>query len=506
MAATASEAAGIRPAERKPYMRYDPLPNGYVRLLEIQPALNTEDIEDEMEISLISVPLAECPPYVALSYTWGEPGPFVDATTVIFTKVLRCYPIKCDDRLILCTRNLRNALRRLRQIDNLQRLASIHSVFRAQADVIAEYNNNVHLYWIDAICINQEDVQERSRQVLLMGRIYRQARCTFVWLGEEDTYTRPAMEALWKVVSDQPMPETDAPNRKVLTRSEGIGGLDDTQLEALAMLTARNWMLRTWILQEVVLSKLVLTLCGSLNFPFDMLLEVLVILSSVRQPQPEINSVLTKRGLVDPALGEKIQGAWWTLGRIRNCRRIKEEKEKIKFSDTVLMSQHSESTDPRDNVFGILGMATEFEFNGEEIYKVDYKQTVTQIYSSVTAFVITKRGDLASLNLVCDCSQKQIENLPSWCPDYGTTTHQPLRDVGGFERTWHLGLQWSDALDPNLINLSILRVDGFLFDIVAETATLLKTTSDTLADHGLSAVCNLATRLDIEDALVWEEG
>ncbi|KAL8782794.1 MAG: hypothetical protein Q9213_005118 [Squamulea squamosa] len=215
MAAIVSEAVGIKPAECKPYMSYDPLPKGYVRLLKIQPALNIKDIEDDIEISLISVPLAQCPPYVAWSYTWGDPGPFVDATTVIFTKVPLCYPIRCGGRLVLCTRNLRNALRRLRQVEKIQNSAPTHSSIRKTAAAAAKFNNNVHLYWIDAICINQKDVPERSTQVSLMTQIYHQAQCTIVWLGEEDTYTRPAMEVLWKVRSDQPMPEIYASNHEL---------------------------------------------------------------------------------------------------------------------------------------------------------------------------------------------------------------------------------------------------------------------------------------------------
>jgi hypothetical protein len=45
--------------------------------------------------------------------------------------------------------------------------------------------------WIDQICINQDDVEERNRQVRLMGRIYREARNFIAWLdhgpGSEDT-------------------------------------------------------------------------------------------------------------------------------------------------------------------------------------------------------------------------------------------------------------------------------------------------------------------------------
>jgi len=38
--------------------------------------------------------------------------------------------------------------------------------------------------WIDALCINQDDVLERNAQVAIMGRIYREAKKVLVWLGE----------------------------------------------------------------------------------------------------------------------------------------------------------------------------------------------------------------------------------------------------------------------------------------------------------------------------------
>lgn len=43
---------------------------------------------------------------------------------------------------------------------------------------------NSRILWIDAICINQEDLDERSVQVAIMGDIYRQARRTVIWLGD----------------------------------------------------------------------------------------------------------------------------------------------------------------------------------------------------------------------------------------------------------------------------------------------------------------------------------
>jgi len=43
------------------------------------------------------------------------------------------------------------------------------------------------MLWIDALCINQQSIEERNHQVLLMGKIYAGARKVIVWLGHGDT-------------------------------------------------------------------------------------------------------------------------------------------------------------------------------------------------------------------------------------------------------------------------------------------------------------------------------
>jgi hypothetical protein len=81
--------------------------------------------------------------YCALSYAWGEP---------VFTKTL----VVDENSFIPITENLDVALRRLR-------LASIR------------------ILWVDAVCINQQDVQERAQQIMLMGRVFSQAEKVLVW-------------------------------------------------------------------------------------------------------------------------------------------------------------------------------------------------------------------------------------------------------------------------------------------------------------------------------------
>jgi Heterokaryon incompatibility protein (HET) len=89
---------------------------------------------DEIRCKLTPVSLTQKPAYTALSYCWGDAND--------------CVEITIDDQQIAVTKSLETALRYLRS---------------SQEDVVA---------WVDAICINQRDLDEKSNQVRMMGDIY----------------------------------------------------------------------------------------------------------------------------------------------------------------------------------------------------------------------------------------------------------------------------------------------------------------------------------------------
>lgn len=49
---------------------------------------------------------------------------------------------------------------------------------------------------VDALCINQSNLQDRSAQVMLMNRIYGQAKHIKIWLGGQDAFSRSALETI----------------------------------------------------------------------------------------------------------------------------------------------------------------------------------------------------------------------------------------------------------------------------------------------------------------------
>ncbi|KAG7008480.1 hypothetical protein G7Y79_00005g016210 [Physcia stellaris] len=490
-------------SEYKPYLKYDPLPQGHVRLLRFQGSL-ISDYEDEIEISLITAPLSNCPPYITLSYTWECPEPVQDPKTIIFTKVARCFPIKCGGKLLLGTHNLRNALRALRKVENSQQSATADSAITPMRLGCASFDQN-QLYWIDAICINQEDIQERSRQVSLMSLIYSQAQCTVVWLGERDRYTESSMRVLLKVMGDHVADDSIVElgdTRPTKTKFEGIYRLSDDEIIALGMLFARKWFSRTWVVQEVVLSRTVMTLWGTVYFSFDILTKVATVMSHTRSSLRFISrfSTIGSSSRLESAVQEKfweMSSALPILQTIESSRVDLQNDMKPSFMKVVRMCRASKSSDLRDKIYGILGIAAELENSGEGDSTPDYNLTIAEVYMRATTVVIRSRSDLACLTLTGDESYKNVKGLTSWCPDYSTHAIF-LRECDDVTRKWQLGLSWSNALSPKIVGTSNLRVDGSLFDVVAEISCLTENPTDRSIHHGLSTVFELATRLEDE--------
>lgn len=79
--------------------------------------------------------------------------------------------------------------------ERLRFITALHSFFQVLASKVADGEGLQDTWWwIDSICINMEDMEERSRQVQLMGEIYRHAQKVIIWLGETSDDTDRAID------------------------------------------------------------------------------------------------------------------------------------------------------------------------------------------------------------------------------------------------------------------------------------------------------------------------
>jgi hypothetical protein len=116
----------------------------YIRLVH----LSNGELDGNLSCSMEPYKLSTAPKYEALSYCWGDPNDKAEIT--------------CDGRRLEIQGNLRDFLLRTRA------------------------KGTSRMLWIDAICVNQADDQEKSGQVMRMRDIYKSAARTLIWLGKEE--------------------------------------------------------------------------------------------------------------------------------------------------------------------------------------------------------------------------------------------------------------------------------------------------------------------------------
>lgn len=114
--------------------------------------------------------------------------------------------------MVPVTRNLDEALRRFR------------------------YKHKETVVWVDAVCIDQSNTEERGHQVGIMGKIYRRAENVVAWLGPD-----PLKKA--KRCFD------------VLSKKHGKQELTPSEAFAMSELMTCEWFSRLWVVQELVLAQ-----------------------------------------------------------------------------------------------------------------------------------------------------------------------------------------------------------------------------------------------------------
>ncbi|RYP15255.1 hypothetical protein DL765_005830 [Monosporascus sp. GIB2] len=181
--------------------------------------------------------------------------------------------------------------------------------------------------WVDAICINQEDKEERGHQVRSMAEIYCKANRVIVWLGEAEAEDHDTLMAI-RAAGDESTKSSDS----------------KTSQQAVLALLNRPWFRRIWVLQEVAAARHVRIMCGSTEldgYAFCLGLEAYPGLQNPIRPVTYLmkRSIFRPKYRIDP------------LGRV--------SLGICPLSELIEMYHTHEATERRDKVFALLGMSSD---------------------------------------------------------------------------------------------------------------------------------------------------
>ena len=212
------------------------------RLLRLEKANGHDLATSPLNAELEMYALDQCPQFDCISYAWG---PEVGGRT-----------ISIAGNAIPVTRNLHDVL-----------------------CILRDASSACSYLWVDALCINQQDLAERSQQVTLMREIYSKASTVHIWLGRGDDTTANTLRVVDRASQRSTL---DQPELHLLQGA--INGLESRDLE---MIFRNTWWDRLWTIQEAVLASNPQARLGdhSIHFP-RLLMGILAIFRLRNQNQP----------------------------------------------------------------------------------------------------------------------------------------------------------------------------------------------------------------------------
>lgn len=222
----------------------------YVRLISLLPAPHRElPLRCEIRHAELSLAVSgkstksesQTPDYEVLSYVWGDASPF---DRIFF-----------HQGALDIGNNLSIALRRLRE------------------------GRISRTLWIDAICINQEDVDERNAQVTLMHNIYSQAKQVIIFLGEPNPppkhwdikaafHLTKKLATFGRTLPDLDLRKVGLTRRKFQTLRLGFPCINSGKYAALRVFFTRPWFGRMWVVQEAACARWAIIVRGDHQMAF----------------------------------------------------------------------------------------------------------------------------------------------------------------------------------------------------------------------------------------------
>jgi hypothetical protein len=260
--------------------------------------------------------------------------------------------------------------------------------------------NEARIVWADALCIAQSDEEEKSSQVRRMGSIFHCAKRVVVWLGHVETEyaldIKRVFDSLICVKAFKGDPEHHFSDWRIPDVAAVFGG--SLPWNALNHFFNTPWFRRIWYIQEIRLASDSMFYWGTEEL--SRYVPVRLAGWTVDRCQDEIQHS-------PHAIFE--QYAWHMNGPFR--------EDKCNLLSALRTYRKWEATDPRDKIYGILGLME----LGEErhIIRINYDKSTQDVYHDLATAVIGWTGDLALFAHVHhDAHYDGDPRYRSWIPQW----------------------------------------------------------------------------------------
>ncbi|KAI1536266.1 Heterokaryon incompatibility protein HET [Pyrenophora tritici-repentis] len=395
---------------------YERIDSPFIRLIELQSGNWTDPIECTLStFDLNTVDLPDDSPYETLSYVWGD----VSHRREIYIKGV---PFNV-------TRSLFEALQ----------------VLRCPA------GGGARIVWADGICINQNDQEEKTIQVQMMGRIYACGAKVLIWLGHfEPVQALLNLDMLCLLAAEEDGTESSSSGLLPETSSNGYGTSGTTHLRQfpteqetppefsaphyrwysddrsrsilvtpdphttdisfhkpdslkhICPLFETAWFQRIWVIQEYIKSTSTEVLWGNASFSFDLLGKAVTSLRGYHY--------------------SKVAHYTTASSGINSCYDIycmkRDDGTTNTFFKTLLLTKDRKATDPRDKIFALVELP--FSDRGDDNFfplAPDYSLDVANIYRTTARRLLLERKEIDILAYVKPGSPL-ADTWASWVPDW----------------------------------------------------------------------------------------
>lgn len=318
--------------------------------------------------SLFGFKESEQQKYEALSYVWGDAS--VKKRIYVFENEPLIIPdIRAAKEFLMINPNLEIALQQIRDTEEDRFL------------------------WIDAVCIDQQNVQERNSQVTLMNQIYTKATKVIVWLGVGSDKVNEAISFLELMKRDGQLANCeDSPY--------GVS-ICERRLCSLDSILSQSWWERTWTLQEILLARDAEILCGQFRIAWGDLTQAL---ANIERQFDGLNCCV------------KCSSQYYRfrehVGGLHQQRLGLKDNQGLDLLGLLSQYRYRKVSVAKDKVYALLGVALEEQ---SAKFEPDYSCKDDDLWIK-TAVCNISFGSLRSLNYAADTESSP--ELPSWATDW----------------------------------------------------------------------------------------